>query len=212
MKTYTVVLDGKLQVTKRLLAQIANTNVIVADGAIRYIKALHVTPELWVGDFDSTEPELKEKYIGLKQCVFPVAKDKTDGELAVDFALERGARRIILCGALGGKRSDHAFFHLTYALALKQRGIDVLLTSGLEEAYAILPGHYSFDFSKGTTFSVIGLTDLGGLSLKGAKWPLANKDVSFGSSLTLSNEVTDELQLSLDHGKAILFASVSCKQ
>lgn len=212
MKTYTVVLDGNLHVTTRLLSQIADTNVIVADGAIRYIEALHVTPELWVGDFDSTKPDLKIKYADLQRFAFPVAKDKTDGELAVDFALERGARRIILCGALGGKRSDHAFFHLTYALALKEQGIDVFMTSGFEEAYAILPGHYSFDFSKGTTFSVIGLTDLGGLSLKGAKWPLANQGVSFGSSLTLSNEVTDGLQLSLDHGKAILFASVLCKQ
>lgn len=211
MKTYTVVLDGKLQVTTRLLAQIADTGVIVADGAIRYIEALHVTPELWVGDFDSTKPDLKKKYAELERRTFPVAKDKTDGELAVDFALERGARRVILCGALGGKRSDHAFFHLTYALALKERGIDVFLTSGHEEAYAILPGNYSFNFSKGTTFSVIGLTDLGGLSLEGAKWPLGNRDVSFGSSLTLSNVVTDELHLSLDHGKAILFANVPCK-
>lgn len=211
MKTYTVVLDGKLQVTTRLLAQIADTGVIVADGAIRYIKALHVTPELWVGDFDSTKPDLNKKYAELERRTFPVAKDKTDGELAVDFALERGARRVILCGALGGKRSDHAFFHLTYALALKERGIDVFLTSGHEEAYVILPGNYSFNFSKGTTFSVIGLTDLGGLSLEGAKWPLGNRDVSFGSSLTLSNVVTDELHLSLDHGKAILFANVPCK-
>lgn len=207
MKTYTVVLDGNLQVTRRLLAQIKNSNVIVADGAIRYIEALHVTPELWVGDFDSTEPDLKEKYIDLEKCIFPVAKDKTDGELAVDFALERGARRIILCGALGGERSDHAFFHVTYALALKEQGFDVLLTSGSEEGYAILPGHYSFDFPQGTLFSVIGLTDLAGLSLEGAKWPLENKDVSCGSSLTLSNEVTDKLQLNLCHGKAILLAS-----
>ncbi|MBI0139345.1 thiamine diphosphokinase [Bartonella sp. W8125] len=208
MKSYTIVLDGHLQVTGRLISQIGKSNVIVADGAIRYIEALHVKPELWVGDFDSTGSGLKLKYNTIEQRSFPVAKDKTDGELAIDFALERGAERIILCGALGGKRSDHAFFHFAHALAMKKKGIDVLLTSGNEEGYAILPGHYTFDFPVGTIFSLIGFDDLGGLTIEGARWPLFEKNVPFGSSLTLSNEVNGKLQLHLTTGRALLLATL----
>ncbi len=208
MKSYTIVLDGHLQVTGRLISQIGNSNVVVADGAIRYIEALHVKPELWVGDFDSTGSGLKLKYNTIEQRSFPVAKDKTDGELAIDFALERGAERIILCGALGGKRSDHAFFHFAHALAMKKKGIDVLLTSGNEEGYAILPGHYTFDFPVGTIFSLIGFDDLGGLTIEGARWPLFEKNVPFGSSLTLSNEVNGKLQLHLSTGRALLLATL----
>ncbi|AQT48358.1 MULTISPECIES: thiamine diphosphokinase [Bartonella] len=208
MKSYTIVLDGHLQVTGRLISQIGKSNVIVADGAIRYIEALHVKPELWVGDFDSTGSGLKLKYNTIEQRSFPVAKDKTDGELAIDFALERGAERIILCGALGGKRSDHAFFHFAHALAMKKKGIDVLLTSGNEEGYAILPGHYTFDFPVGTIFSLIGFDDLGGLTIEGARWPLFEKNVPFGSSLTLSNEVNGKLQLHLSTGRALLLATL----
>lgn len=206
MKSYAILLDGNLQVTPRLLAAIKESNVIVADGAIRYVEPLGVTPELWVGDFDSADPALMIKYRNIERRSFPVAKDKTDGELAIDFALERGANRIILCGALGGKRSDHAFFHFVHALAMKQNGIDVLLTSGTEEGYAILPGHYSFDFPAGTIFSIIGFDDLGGLTIEGAKWPLRRKNVPFGSSLTLSNEVVGQLHLTLSSGRAILVA------
>lgn len=206
MKSYAILLDGNLQVTPRLLAEIKESNVIVADGAIRYVEPLGVTPELWVGDFDSADPALMIKYRNIERRSFPVAKDKTDGELAIDFALERGANRIILCGALGGKRSDHAFFHFVHALAMKQNGIDVLLTSGAEEGYAILPGHYSFDFPAGTIFSIIGFDDLGGLTIEGAKWPLRRKNVPFGSSLTLSNEVVGQLHLTLSSGRAILVA------
>ncbi|WP_295965550.1 thiamine diphosphokinase [uncultured Bartonella sp.] len=206
MKSYAILLDGNLQVTPRLLAEIKESNVIVADGAIRYVEPLGVTPELWVGDFDSADPALIIKYRNIERRSFPVAKDKTDGELAIDFALERGANRIILCGALGGKRSDHAFFHFVHALAMKQNGIDVLLTSGAEEGYAILPGHYSFDFPAGTIFSIIGFDDLGGLTIEGAKWPLRRKNVPFGSSLTLSNEVVGQLHLTLSSGRAILVA------
>jgi len=206
MKSYAILLDGNLQVTPRLLAEIKESNVIVADGAIRYVEPLGVTPELWVGDFDSADPALMIKYRNIERRSFPVAKDKTDGELAIDFALERGANRIILCGALGGKRSDHAFFHFVHALAMKRNGIDVLLTSGAEEGYAILPGHYSFDFPAGTIFSIIGFDDLGGLTIEGAKWPLRRKNVPFGSSLTLSNEVVGQLHLTLSSGRAILVA------
>ncbi|WP_295735144.1 thiamine diphosphokinase [uncultured Bartonella sp.] len=206
MKSYAILLDGNLQVTPRLLAEIKESNVIVADGAIRYVEPLGVTPELWVGDFDSADPALMIKYRNIERRSFPVAKDKTDGELAIDFALERGANRIILCGALGGKRSDHAFFHFVHALAMKQNGIDVLITSGAEEGYAILPGHYSFDFPAGTIFSIIGFDDLGGLTIEGAKWPLRRKNVPFGSSLTLSNEVVGQLHLTLSSGRAILVA------
>lgn len=206
MKSYTILLDGDLHVTPRLLAKIRKSNVVVADGAIRYVGPLGVTPELWVGDFDSADPTLMVKYRNIERRSFPVAKDKTDGELAIDFALERGANRIILCGALGGKRSDHTFFHFVHALAMKQNDIDVLLTSGNEEGYAILPGHYSFDFPAGTIFSIIGFDDLGGLTIEGAKWPLCRKNVPFGSSLTLSNEVVGQLHLTLSSGRAILVA------
>ena len=63
MKSYTILLDGDLQVTPRLLAEIRKSNVIVADGAIRYVGPLGVTPELWVGDFDSADPALMVKYL-----------------------------------------------------------------------------------------------------------------------------------------------------
>lgn len=209
MKSYTILLDGELCVTPRLLTQVRDSAVIVADGAMRHIHSLRVTPQLWVGDFDSADPVLVEKYAHIERRRFPVAKDKTDGELAVDFALERGARRLVLCGALGGKRTDHALFHLVYALKLQEQGIDVLLTSGSEEAYALLPGHYDFDFPQKTVFSIVGFTDLGALSITGAKWPLDNQDVLFGSSLTLSNEVHGHLQLTLKKGKAILLATLA---
>ena len=44
---------------------------------------------------------------------------------------------------------------------------------------------------------MLGFTDLSGLSLVGAKWPLADVEVPFGSSLTLSNETDGRLTVTL---------------
>lgn len=45
------------------------------------------------GDFDSTTDALKAKYAHVPQRTFPAAKDMTDGELALEEAFERGAKK-----------------------------------------------------------------------------------------------------------------------
>jgi len=42
--------------------------------------------------------------------------------------------------------------------------------------------------------------------VQGAKWPLSEVEVPFGSSLTLSNEVRGRLEIALARGRAMLLA------
>lgn len=207
MKRFVVLLGGNLTPTDRLKRQIAGARVIAADGGIRHAGALGVRPEQWVGDFDSTTPELEKAFADVPRDVFPPEKDLTDGELAVRRAFEEGADEVILCGAFGGLRTDHGLQHLTLAVAEADRGRNVWLTSGNEEAHAILPGRREFDLPVGALFSVVGFTDLEGLTITGARWPLDRVHVPFGASLTLSNIVTDKLGVSIEAGRAILIIS-----
>ncbi|TGQ48152.1 thiamine diphosphokinase, partial [Mesorhizobium sp. M1C.F.Ca.ET.210.01.1.1] len=85
--------------------------------------------------------------------VFPAEKDMTDGELAIAEALQRGATSLVLAGAFGGKRADHAFLHLALAVRLAEAGISVLLTSGAQEGIPLLPGKAGFDYADGTLVS-----------------------------------------------------------
>lgn len=207
MSLFTILLGGELTRTPRLDAQIAGSRIIAADSGIRHAAALSVVPELWTGDFDSVTDQDRAAHAAVPIAAFPAEKDATDGELAVDEALARGATRLVLAGAFGGPRADHEFRHLAAALALAERGVDVLLTSGVQEAAPLLPGaDRDFDYQDGTLFSVIGFTDLAALTLTGAKWPLANRDVPFGSSLTLSNNVRGRLSARLGAGRAMLIA------
>jgi thiamine pyrophosphokinase len=144
--------------------------------------------------------------------VFPPQKDLTDGELALRRAFDEGADEVILCGAFGGLRTDHALQHLTLAVAEVERGRRLWLTSGNEEAHAILPGRREFDLPVGTLFSVVGFTDLEGLTITGARWPLDRVRVPFGSSLTLSNITTGRLGVSIDAGRAILLVSLAAQE
>lgn len=206
MSRFTILLGGDLVATPRLRKQIAGTRVIAADSGIRHAAALGVVPELWAGDFDSaTEAHLAE-HVEIPVARFSHEKDMTDGEIAIDAARERGADALVIAGAFGGERADHEFLHLAAAVRMAEAGLDVLLSSGMTEGRPLLPGDARFDYEPGTVFSVVAFNDLTGLTLTGVKWPLDKRRVPFGSSLTMSNEVTGRLEASLESGRAMVIA------
>ena len=206
MSRFVILLGGGLVRTPRLDAQVAGARVVAADSGIRHASSLGVAPELWVGDFDSIPPKLPPHYADIPRKTFPHEKDKTDGELAVEEALGLGATSLVLCGAFGGQRADHEFLHLALAVRLADAGVEVLLTGGAQEGLPLLPGAAEFDYEEGTLFSILGFTELSGLSVAGAKWPLDNVEVPFGSSLTISNETRGRLRIALGAGRALLVA------
>ena len=206
MCTFVILLGGDLVRTPRLDAALSGARVIAADSGIRHATALGVTPELWIGDFDSIGEIDVEPHADVPREVYPEEKDSTDGELAAEAALARGATALVLAGAFGGPRADHAFLHMTAAIRLAEAGMPVLLTSGLEEGMPLMPGRSEFDYTDGTLFSILAFSPLSGLSVSGAKWPLENVEIAFGSSLTMSNEVRGKLRITLREGRALLLA------
>lgn len=206
MSQFTILLGGDLVRTPLLERQIAGSRIIAADAGIGHAAILGLVPELWVGDFDSVPPNLPDHLTAVPRQTFPQEKDKTDGELAIAAALKLGATSLILAGAFGGARADHAFLHLALGMQLAESGTEILLTSGAQEGAPLLHGSHEFDYATGTLFSVLGFSDLSGLTVEGAKWPLKNVEVAFGSSLTISNEVAGNLRITLDRGRAMLLA------
>ncbi|TMQ29640.1 MAG: thiamine diphosphokinase [Planctomycetota bacterium] len=206
MGTFTILLGGELVRTPRLDRQIEGSRVIAADAGIGHARMLGLIPELWVGDFDSVPANLPKDLAAVPRNIFPAEKDMTDGELAIAEALARGATSLVLAGAFGGKRADHAFLHLALGLRLAEAGTTVLLTSGAQEGVPILAGKTGFDYADGTLFSVLGFSELAGLTVSGAKWPLDRVEVAFGSSLTISNQVKGRLEITLERGRALLLA------
>ena len=206
MSRFTILLGGDLVRTPLLDRQIAGSRVIAADSGIRHAAVLGITPELWTGDFDSVSPEMRAAHEDVTVEEFPEDKDLTDGEIAVEAALLRGATELVLAGAFGGPRADHAYLHLAAAYSLAERGIGTLLTSGRQEGTPLLPGEAEFFYAPGTLFSIIGFSALDGLTLTGVKWPLTDRHVPFGSSLTLSNRVKSSLRIALTRGRAMLIA------
>jgi thiamine pyrophosphokinase len=201
-----ILLGGDITATSRLIEQCKDALVIAADSGVRHAEALGLKVDCWLGDFDSTTPALARKYAGLPRKEFPADKDKTDGELAIIEGIARGAKQFLLVGAFGGARTDHALLHNFQALTLARRGFDVMLTNGVEEAVPLLAGEKIFDLKAGQMFSLVGFSALEGVTIKGAKWPLSNRSVELGSSLTVSNVAKGPVFVSILSGEALFIS------
>jgi len=206
--TYTILLGGDIIVTDRLRKLIDPHHVIAADSGMRHAHALGIIPQLWVGDFDSSDKELQQRYDFVERVTYPVEKALTDGEIAIQAALDGGARRLILCGALGG-RSDQVLGHMTMAVRLARSGICTCLVSGEEEGYPLYPGSHHFDLPHGCLFSLIGFGNLDCVTIKGAKWCLDEASLPFGYGIAISNIAVAPLTVALKGGEGMLLANYS---
>ena len=84
----------------------SNSLVIAADGGYKYLDSLGIAPDIYIGDYDSSEcPE------GVDAVRLPVEKDDTDMLAAVRLALGRGCREIHMFGGTGG-RLDHTLANI----------------------------------------------------------------------------------------------------
>lgn len=183
--TAWILVGGRLVPTAALLALPRPDLVVAADGGARHAHVLGMRVDAWVGDFDSSDGV----ELDAPREVHPAAKDETDAELAVRVALARGAHELVFVGAFGG-RFDHTAALLLGGVRLaREHGLSVVLTSGDEWAWPLLPGEgLRVDVPTGVTLSVIACSDLRGLTLSGVRWPLDRADVPLGSGWTVSNE------------------------
>ena len=104
--------------------------VICADGGAKWASEEKIKVDAVIGDFDSADEETIERYRNTETKIItaPDEKDETDGVLAVDYALLRGADSVSIIGAEGG-RLDHQFGNLMLLKRLqdaKCKGIIIL--------------------------------------------------------------------------------------
>ena len=87
--------------------------LVAVDGGLRHMLTLGLKPNLLVGDFDSISAEELEscRQEGVEILRYPSQKNQTDLELALDAALARGYREIVIAFGLGG-RLDHSLGNL----------------------------------------------------------------------------------------------------
>lgn len=165
---------------------------IAADGGARQFLQAGILPHIAIGDFDSLPALMLEQLEaqGVRIERHPVHKDETDLELALLHALARGARRIVVLAALGGRPDQHlANLQLLTHPALAT--IDVRMLHRDWEVFAI--NHAAtIEGQPGQTVSLLPMTEaVEGIVTQGLYYPLRDEALRLGPARGVSNVLTE---------------------
>lgn len=175
--------------------------VVAADGGARHSGGLGVTIDLWVGDGDSLGEDALAALIaaGVPAERSRPDKDESDTELAVRAALGRSAAGIIIVGALGGPRIDHALANIALlampelidrpATLLDARSRISLLRAPRRDG---APAALSPLGRRGDLVSLLPMASgVEGVTTHGLAYPLTDEPLVEGSTRGLSNVVSE---------------------
>ena len=184
---------GRVVATPALRATAAAAEfVIAADGGLRHARSLGVRPDLLVGDLDSVDPGALRHWPDLARIEHPVDKDALDLELALDEALARGARSMLIAGALGD-RLDQSLAAVAVAERYHRRGLEVTLDSGDARVLPLRRGETRHTaLAAGTTVSLLATRPGTCVSLSGTRWTLDRHALEPGLGLGVSNRARGE--------------------
>lgn len=182
--------------------------IIVADSGLNNALLMNFTPDIIVGDMDSIDKSLLEKY-KTSSIVFldgPNDQDACDSEKALRIAVRTGIKKIIIVTA-GGGRLDHqlAIFAILFNPNLRKIQVEIRWDSS--QAFALQgPSEIYLDLPPETTIGLIPFGgDARGVSTNGLKWPLQNEDLTVYSSRGVSNVTYKErIEVSIVSGCLLL--------
>lgn len=188
------------------------TYVICADGGSRHGRKFGLKPDMIIGDLDSAlDPDIKFfKEIGVEFEKHPVEKDKTDMEICLEKAMEK-SKEVTILGATGG-RADHYLANVLMLSNFADRGMEVLIADEYNEIRVLSDKFKNEIEISGTTsefLSLIPLTEtVVGVTTKGLKYELTKKDLSFGSTFSISNNFNEKkATVSFEKGKMLVVKS-----
>ncbi|MEW6404588.1 MAG: thiamine diphosphokinase [Chloroflexota bacterium] len=183
--------NGELPDLESARALIGDDDLLIAaDGGTRHILALGLTPNVIIGDLDSTAFDLQPlTKRGTRVIEFPQDKDATDLELALEHALNMDPTEIIIVAALGG-RLDQTLGNI--ALLATPQPTPMCLDDGVEETF-FCRGQVKVHGRSGDIVSLIPWGgEVKGILTENLRWPLVSETLYPNKTRGISNEMLGE--------------------
>lgn len=178
------------------------------DSSLKLLKR-NIIPDLAIGDFDSISKQdvlfLKRKIPNVK--IFPVKKDLTDLELAINHAIKLKPVSIDIYGATGS-RIDHTLAAIFLLEKIFSPGVLIRIINSNNEICLI---EKTTELTRNTYYkylSLLSVTENSVISLVGFRFNLKNKILRRGSTMGISNEFKSTTgKITVHTGKIILIRS-----
>lgn len=193
-----------------------NIRLIAADRGLEFFLDYLILPDVVIGDFDSLSEDGKNflemqnediPYGGMLEWklqkgegkVVEVVrlrpeKDDSDTQSAMNYAIQNGAKEIVILGVIGN-RVDHLMANFGLLILAQKQDTEVALADRYNYMKLIPSGTIlkkAEQFGKYVSFFPLR-GDVTGLTLEGFKYPLDKYHLTTADSgLTVSNEISEE--------------------
>lgn len=194
------------ELCKQRLQQVQQ--VICADGGTRHAFHMGITPDVIIGDLDSSDRKFIEHFEALNVpfIKYNSDKDKTDTQICLEYAMEQ-SDEIWLLGATGS-RLDHTLANINLLKLAADKGKKACVMNENNEIY-LTKDSISLAGNKGDLLSLLPFSDqVTGINLKGTYYPLDNAVIELGSSYGVSNVFLENtIHLTIDTGYILVIKS-----
>lgn len=184
-----------------LTEKVTEEKVIYADAGYKFKDIVGEKKILAVvGDFDSLKaPPKDQNTINLN-----VEKDFTDGERAIRYAVELGAKNISIYGAYGGN-IDHILGNITLLKIAKELGVNAVIKDDGKNT-VLISKDSRFKVKKGGTVSIIPYGgDCSFLDSEGLYYPLKDVTLTTKDTRGISNRAeSQEIVINVKSGEALI--------
>ncbi len=191
-------IKNPLYTYKRITAEYgfsAKDIVIAADGGAANCLKMGLVPDIVIGDMDSIEDEVREKLDlksnNIKYIQTTCEKDESDTRLAVEYAVNAGAKKIIIAGAIGD-RLDHSFANLVLLSSPFPEDVDIKILTDNSEIF-VVKNSCVINGQIGKLISIFSLTPYTFfIETSGLKYRLKNEKLLLSPVRGLSNIFTED--------------------
>lgn len=179
--------------------------IIAADGGLKKLNELNVTPDRIIGDLDSLEEAPKNGNFTL----LPHVKDTTDTFEAVQIGIKEGCHTFYIYGGTGG-RLDHTLANIQLAAQLSKQGKLVYIYGDNYIITAITDRKIYLAAKDSGYVSVFAHSDVcKGVSIKGLFYETDDTELKNDFSLGVSNEfIGKTAEISVKSGTLIIYYEV----
>jgi thiamine pyrophosphokinase len=169
--------------------------IVAVDGGYRYVRRMGMVPDALVGDFDSLHRLPKDLPEETEVLAFPISKDQTDAQLALEYCVEEGSNDVLIADPSYGD-ADH-FLGNVFLLTLGEsysrkldRDIKVLLINHRREIRLIRDGTVTFRNASGQGISIVPLSTKIRLTCSGTEYRAERALIRQGHTVGLRNRIT----------------------
>jgi len=162
--------------------------VVCADGAYNWAKSKKIKIDLVVGDFDSLTEKIDDN---IKVIKYQKDKDRTDGQLSLDYLIENKYNDIIFLGG-EGKRDDHYRFNLNLMYRALLQDVSSIFYTNYCTIY-LCKNKFEKALPVNSVISLAPFFESAHIMYtKGLKYQIKDKTIYCKDSLTVSNVVASK--------------------